>query len=342
VAKAEWPNQQWLRSVSLWRSGCDHASLQQRPRTASSSQQVVVVVREQWVASAGEAFPRSRESLPSRRRRLRIGRAAPPLAAALIGAVLFAVLSFQGHGTRSAEPLLAEFDEVAEMVGLHIDQIALQGHRFTNDTAIFAALDVERSGSILRFDSEAARRRIEALPWIEHAVIERRWPDGLDVRVTERRPFARWSDGERTALIDATGRILAYVQADAAANLPHVAGKGAPQHTQSFLFELAGHPDLARRVQASERVGDRRWRLHLANGPVIELPAEGEGAALDRVDELQRSAIFDLAPGYVIDLRLPGRIGVRGPALAAPETKTTKRPKGRRTADAPDSARRPL
>jgi cell division protein FtsQ len=247
-----------------------------------------------------------------------MGRSTPTLAAALVGAILFAGLSYRGHGARAVEPLMAELDGLADAVGLHVNQISLRGYKFTSDRTIFETLRAEAAGSILSFDSEAARLRIEALPWIEHAIIERRLPDGLDVRVTERRPFARWSDGDRTAIIDATGRVLADVQKGAAPHLPHVAGSGAPRLASAFLAGLAEHPELARRVGASERVGNRRWRLHLVNGPIIELPADGEAEALDQLDSLQRSAaIFDLAQ-HVVDLRLAGRISVRGPALAAP------------------------
>lgn len=58
-------------------------------------------------------------------------------------------------------------------------------------------------------DLKAAREAVAALPWVEQAEVRKRWPDVLEVRITEHQPFARWGDGrllsERGALFDARG-----------------------------------------------------------------------------------------------------------------------------------------
>ena len=40
-------------------------------------------------------------------------------------------------------------------------------------------------------DAQAA---VAQLPWVERAEVRKRWPDVLEVRVVEHRPFARWGD----------------------------------------------------------------------------------------------------------------------------------------------------
>lgn len=266
----------------------------------------------------GAAIGRSerRLALGMRRRSWRLGRAVPPLAAALAGALLFIGLTDGGRAARQVRPLLSELDKVAESIGLRIEQISLRGHKFTSDRAIFNALQIEASGSTLSFDSEAARRRIESLPWIKSATIERRLPSGLDVRIIERQPFARWIDGARTALIDASGRVLADITPGAADHLPQVAGADAPRHTAPLLTLLAAHPNLASRVRLAERVGGRRWRLHLDQQIVVELPADQIAPALRRLDALQHSAAILDRRSSLIDLRLADRMGVRD--LASP------------------------
>jgi cell division protein FtsQ len=253
-----------------------------------------------------------------RRRSWRLGRAVPPLAAALAGALLFVGLTDGGRAARQVRPLLAELDRMAETMGLRIEQVSLRGHRFTSDRAIFDALQIEAGGSALGFDSEAARRRIEALPWIKSATIERRLPSGLDVRVTERQPFARWLEGSRTALIDATGRLLAHVMPGAADHLPQVAGADAPRHAAALLATLAAHPSLAGRVRLAERIGGRRWRLHLDQQIVVELPAEQFGQALGQLDWLHQAAGILDRKSSLIDLRLSDRMAVRH--LASPDS----------------------
>ncbi len=51
---------------------------------------------------------------------------------------------------------------------------------------------MHRGDSMLGFSLEAARQRIEALSWVEHAAVERRLPGTLVVNLVERRPFAIW------------------------------------------------------------------------------------------------------------------------------------------------------
>lgn len=272
----------------------------------------------------GAASGRSERAFAPRTRR-RLGRAVPPLAAALAGALLFVGLTEGGRAARQVRPLLGELDRIAEGIGLRIEQISLRGHKFTADRAIFDALRIETGGSTLSFDSDAARRRIEALPWIESAAIERRLPSGLDVRIAERQPFARWIDGARTALIDATGRVLADIAPGAANHLPQVAGADAPRHAAALHAALALHPELAGRVRMAERMGGRRWRLHLDQQVVVELPAEQIAQALGRLDALQRSTAVLDRKSSLIDLRLADRTGVRNLPLPGSGLATSNR-----------------
>lgn len=58
-------------------------------------------------------------------------------------------------------------------------------------------------------DLKAAQAAVAALPWVEQAQVRKRWPDVLEVTVTEHRPFARWGTdhllSERGSLFDARG-----------------------------------------------------------------------------------------------------------------------------------------
>ena len=135
----------------------------------------------------------------------------PLLAAGLVGALLFAGLSDFGRTARLATPLAQQFDTLLQSAGLGLNEVALTGHRLTLDNDIYAALHLDRDGSLVGYDVAAARRRIEALSWVADAHIARVFPDKLKVHITERRAVAIWQQSDRSALIDATGRVLAYV-----------------------------------------------------------------------------------------------------------------------------------
>jgi cell division protein FtsQ len=204
---------------------------------------------------------------------------------------------------------LAPVEHAAELAGLGLQQVSVSGHRFTADTDIYAALDPDNARTLLSFDAAAARARIEQLPWIKRASIERIVPDRIDVRVVERVPYAVWRDGKRSWLTDRAGHKLQPAPADVMPGLMRVSGEGAALEAAALSALLGDFPRIARMVESAERVGTRRWTLHLAGRASVELPAAGEAEALARLTRL-----FELGLGGAqrIDLRASTRVLVRG------------------------------
>ncbi len=54
-------------------------------------------------------------------------------------------------------------------------------------------------------DLDAVRQAVTKLPWVERVEVRKHWPDVLEVRIVEHRPFARW--GERQ-LVSEHGRLF--------------------------------------------------------------------------------------------------------------------------------------
>ena len=57
-----------------------------------------------------------------------------------------------------------------------------------------AIAEVVSSSNILRVDISKAVAAAQALPWVENATVNRKWPDTLEVHVNERVVQARWND----------------------------------------------------------------------------------------------------------------------------------------------------
>ncbi|KAB2916304.1 MAG: FtsQ-type POTRA domain-containing protein [Hyphomicrobiaceae bacterium] len=251
------------------------------------------------------------------------------LGAGVLGAISLLVLAGAGGAARPSAPLLGQIEDLAELAGAGLQQVVVTGHRFTADGDIFDAIDLRRSRTLLSFDSGAAQDRIEQLPWIQHAAVERIFPNRIEVRVTERTPFAVWRLGSRTFLIDRTGRVLGPVPQSAMPNLLRIVGEAAPGEAAALHDMLSGYPELQRQLETAERVGERRWTLHLTSGRVILLPAIGEARALAQVTKLTGT---DFARIGEIDLRVPGRILVRewrGGGAQADRTVETRPTAGR-------------
>ena len=249
---------------------------------------------------------RARKPLPSRNR--------PPHASwlnfTLRGALIAGLAAGCAISLKFGLPVAAaarSADALAVKVGLGINQIAVTGSRNTLSDDIFAALKLEHDGSLLAYDTAAARSRLEALAWVESAQVSRTLPDGLDVAIRERQPFAVWQHRQLMFLIDAQGRTLEPASRTDHPELPFVVGEEADAGAHALFDMLKSHPALRDRLDAAIRVGGRRWDLQLRNAPTLMLPEDKPEEALAWVEKMDKDERLLDRRVDQIDLRVPGR-----------------------------------
>jgi cell division protein FtsQ len=155
------------------------------------------------------------------------------------------------------------------------------------------------------------KEQLEALPWVRTAVIERRLPSTLYIRLVERKPLALWQHGGKLELLDRDGSVIPVTRLERFAKLPLVVGEGAASHAAELLEMLASDPDLASRVTAAIRVGDRRWNLRIDNATDVLLPADESASAWSQLARLERSSAILKREVLTIDLRLSDRLVLR-------------------------------
>lgn len=247
--------------------------------------------------------------------------------------VIVAALAVGGFGlVRSVQPgstVAGWREKVGGTVGLTVQDVVVEGRDKTPEPMLRAALGVGRGDKLLGFSPEAARARVEQLPWVQSATVERRLPGTIVVILQERRPYAVWQSAGKFVLIDRKGQVVAeqdpVKDPTAFATLPLVVGPGAPEAAAALLETLAQYPQLRSRVVAAVRVGERRWNLRLANGADVLLPEMQEGPAMARLMELHASQQLLDRPLQTVDMRLPDRLVVR-PAPDPKPTSTPRRP----------------
>lgn len=197
------------------------------------------------------------------------------------------------------------------LLGLTVADIRVEGRETTDRETILAALAAGPGTPILAVNPERAREQLEALPWVHAAVIERRLPGTLYVRLVERKPLAIWQHGGKLELIDRDGAVIPVSGLDRFAKLPMVVGEGAAARAAELLDMLASEPDLAARVTAAIRVGDRRWNLRIDNAVDVLLPAEAAEAAWSELARLERSTAILKREVKTVDMRLADRLVLR-------------------------------
>lgn len=216
--------------------------------------------------------------------------------------------------------------------GLTVEEILVTGRAETNGEALLGALGVARGAPILAFDFEGAKARVESLPWVLTARIERLLPNTLVVHLIERKPIALWQHQGQFALIDEEGVTITRDGLGRFANLIQVVGEDAPNHVGGLLELLETQPVLKAQVRAAVRVGGRRWDLTLRDGVDVRLPADGAPEALARLADFEQETGALSRDVRVLDLRVPDRVIVRRqPALAPQAPQVTEKKTGQET-----------
>ncbi|PYD77082.1 cell division protein FtsQ/DivIB [Novacetimonas pomaceti] len=271
----------------------------------------------------------SRLSIFLRRQKRLIRPAIATLLVCAIGAGCVGLVHRMGSEERFA-PLRAR---VVNMLPLRITDITVTGNELTGDAALQEALGVHKGDFILGFSLGAARMRIDALPFVDHSVVERRLPGTIIVHLIERRPFAVWQNHGHFMLIDRAGNQvrdqgMTGKDAQAFMQLPLVVGPDANLAAASLMDELSAQPEVRGHVAAAVRVGQRRWNLTLRDGTVVLLPEGEEVPALKRLAQMQQDMRILDRPVISIDMRLPDRLIIR----EAPGPTGSDRPGGDRPA----------
>lgn len=195
--------------------------------------------------------------------------------------------------------------------GLVVQEVKAEGRLHTSRDEVLAALRVERGMPILAFQPWAVKARLEALPWIQSAAVQRRLPHTIFVRLVERTPLARWQLDGSVSVIDTAETVISSADADEFPHLPLVVGEGAQSHAAELFAMLSGYPEILRRLNAAVRVSQRRWNLQMRDGVTVRLPEEHTAEALTQLAWIEREhGVFERGVS-MIDLRVPDRLVVR-------------------------------
>jgi cell division protein FtsQ len=277
-----------------------------------------------WLSRARAAAPPQR-ARPARRLRRRLALAGVVGAAFALtaGGWWFARSNLAAEAQAAAGARVAAS---ARELGFAVANVSVEGRERESRQAILDALAVRRGTSILAIDLMAAKARLEALPWVREAEIERLLPDTIFVRLAERRPLAFWQRQGKLALIADDGKIIPSERLEDFGALVVLVGDDAPAQGAALLDMLATEPALFPHVAAAVRVGGRRWNIRLDSGIDVALPEQDAESAWHRLAALDRSESLLGRNILAVDLRLPDRLVLRLPP-EPPKTPPAKKGK---------------
>jgi cell division protein FtsQ len=203
------------------------------------------------------------------------------------------------------------FSDSLARFGFATENVVVEGCEKIDVNIVYRHLAALRSPCIFALDIETIRRDLEAFPWARSAIVQRKLPSTLYVRVAERVPIALWQNKHGLQLIDAEGALLGAESIEQFAHLPTVLGEGAPPVTAALLSALKKFPQLYQRFVSAVWIGGRRWDVFLSGKICVHLPEENEECALCFLDTFQKNEGILGRPLESIDLRFPGKVIVR-------------------------------
>lgn len=227
----------------------------------------------------------------------------------LVTASLYA-LSLAGHLGVKPDGIPQAIDSAAASAGLSIRSISFEGLKHTPEAEARAALKNTPHRSAIFFDTSAARERLLSLGWVENAQVQLTLPDKLHVAVTEREPYARWSQtaGGSISVIDRKGHVLGAAQPGRYDALPLLVGDGAPSEAALVIPHINARKDMQPRFRAAHWVAGRYWEIEVDTGLRVKLRRDPGHEAMERLARLLANP--DLSGPHIraLDLRLSGRI----------------------------------
>jgi cell division protein FtsQ len=199
---------------------------------------------------------------------------------------------------------------VSVLAGFRVGDIEINGTREVSRIDVLTNIDLGPDRSLFAFDVHKARDDLKRLSWIRDVSVSKAYPDKLVINVIERDPYAIWQNGQALYVVGRDGTEIEPFE-ERFASLPLVVGKGAASHAADLIAAVDRYPELAGKVKAYIRVGDRRWNLQFDDGVTVLLPEFNVTGGLTELARLAREeAIFSRAI-EAVDLRLPDRTVVR-------------------------------
>ncbi len=146
---------------------------------------------------------------------------------------------------------------------------------------LYEVIRPEARGGYFNVDVDAVTAAVEALPWVDKALVRRAWPDALHVTVREQKALARWRD---KALVNVRGELFFPPAETFPASLIELRGPRTTVAQMAEQFQL-----FKRVLQEGEQsmagitlTPRRAWEIELSNGTVVVLGRSAMALRLQR------------------------------------------------------------
>ena len=175
-----------------------------------------------------------------------------------------------------------------------ISNVEVEGAVYSQGASLDAVVAELEGANVLRVDTTAAERQLEAIPWVADARVTTDFPNGAKIEIRERRPTIAYlaADG-RYRVLDSEGRVLDviagrpvdYLELDVDDGPELEAGRLAPRGYRAAATLVSALTPQMRQRTTSVSVDQNATELSLILDDDIEVRF---GAPEDLLDKLVR------------------------------------------------------
>lgn len=189
-----------------------------------------------------------------------------------------------------------------------IKKIVFDGNEHVPDVLLLKASGLKYKTNILLPNLHEIKTKLENISWIKSAIIQRKFPNEIYIRISERTPIAILQSKYKLYLIDSEGIVLEHDGIGNFNNLPIVVGEGAETEANYLLQCLEKFSKIRKQLVFAIRIGKRRWNIKINRGIVVKLPERGITQALQILEEISDSNGFFNKDIASIDIRMLDRV----------------------------------
>jgi cell division protein FtsQ len=127
-----------------------------------------------------------------------------------------------------------------------------------------------REVGLVSVDLAAVRKALASIPWVDAVTVQRAWPHGLRVVVTEQMAAARWRE---KGLLNTRGELFASDARHVPEELAQLDGPDGTETevAQRYLFSQGRLAEAGLRLTALRLDARGAWEFDLANGVTVRL-----------------------------------------------------------------------
>jgi cell division protein FtsQ len=200
--------------------------------------------------------------------------------------------------------------------------------QYLSKDEIKTALQPLVMSSFFDADMQAIHKAVSELAWVDTVTVKRVWPDAIDIKIREKKPYVRWG---QQSLVSTRGEIFTPKHIEQFKSLPILQG---PELQQAKALEIMKGVNTALADQsmrmAEFTINDRwAWKIRLTTGLEIQLGRNEQLKKLQRFlktlevlgrEQVQRIAIVDLRypNGYAVSWK-PGTEEIDWKKIAIPQ-----------------------